>query len=75
MFNIFVFSIQKNKNARTEQQLDIKILLNAIKDKPSRISRNKQPTQDARTINENDDKKGTTQKFNQRNVSYHSTSN
>jgi hypothetical protein len=48
------------------------ILLNTTRDKLSRISRRKHPSQDARTINENDDEKGTARKFNQRKVSYHS---
>jgi hypothetical protein len=73
MLNIFVFSIQNNQNARTEQQLDIEILLYVNKEKKSRISRIKHPAQDARTINEKDYEKGTSQKFNQRKVSYHST--
>jgi hypothetical protein len=58
---------------RSEEQLDIKILLYVNRDKPSRISRSKHPAQDARTINEKDDEKGTARKFNQRKVSYHST--
>jgi hypothetical protein len=54
---IFLFSIEKNENARNEEQLDIKTLPYANRDKPSRISRSKQPTQDARKTNEKDDEK------------------
>jgi hypothetical protein len=50
MPNIFVFSINKNENERTEHQLDIKTLLYVNRDKPSRISRSKHPTQGAITI-------------------------
>jgi hypothetical protein len=56
---IFEFSIYNNENARIDQQLGIKTLLYVNKDKTSRISRNKHPTHDARTINENDDEKET----------------
>jgi hypothetical protein len=73
ILNIFVFSIKMNENARIKQELDIKILLYVKINKTSRISRRKLPTQDGRTINEKDDEKGTTQKFNQIKVSYHST--
>jgi hypothetical protein len=53
----FVFSIQKNENERNEQQLDKKTLLYVNRYNPSRISKRKHPTQDAKTTNEKDDEK------------------